>query len=34
MKKILLDKYGNDHKSIILQSNNYDTCAHLYVKRE
>ena len=33
MKKILLDKYGNDYKSIILKSNNYGTFADLYVKR-
>ena len=33
MKKILLDKYGNDYKSIILKSNNYGTYADLYVKR-
>lgn len=33
MKKILLDKYGNDYKSIILKSNNYRIYADLYIKR-
>ena len=34
MKKILLDKYGNDYKSIILKSNNYGTYPDSHEKRE